>query len=294
MGKTITMGVRCSITIGNLKAKIQDTEQIPRNQQHLIIAGENLEGPRTLEDYNIKDNTPLHLSQQFEDEMPIFVKILPEKVITLVVESSETIRKVKDKIQEVEGIPWRQQRLMIDKTSLRNGKTLRDYNIKKESTLDLVWSEVCDMKIFVRFHDKTMALLVGSSDTINNVKAKISEIEHVPREMQRLIFDCMGLQNAKTLRDYNIQNESTLDMIVVMARGFNWLSLILLMYVLYYQHYYFIKWNILYITIITFWNILLNESAFLLLDRNMLDCIHQSKPICNFQGFFLYQVSYKK
>ncbi|CAH1427205.1 unnamed protein product [Lactuca virosa] len=89
-GKIITMVVKNSITIDKLKAKIQDSEKISRHQQHLIIAGENLEGPRTFKDYNIQKNTPLHLSLQFGDEMRIFVKTFPGRAITLVMESWET------------------------------------------------------------------------------------------------------------------------------------------------------------------------------------------------------------
>ena len=69
------MVVKNSITIDKLKAKIQDSEKISRHQQHLIIAGENLEGPRTLKDYNIQKKHSNALSLQFGDEMRIFGEI---------------------------------------------------------------------------------------------------------------------------------------------------------------------------------------------------------------------------
>ena len=108
--KIITLEVNPADTIELVKQKIQDKGMISSLPFRLVFADKQLEDDHTLSDYNIQRETILHIVQ---GGLQIFVKILTGRTLILIVDPANSIQNVKQKIQDVVGIPPVHQQLIF-------------------------------------------------------------------------------------------------------------------------------------------------------------------------------------
>ncbi|BHF79509.1 hypothetical protein SprV_0702262900 [Sparganum proliferum] len=192
--KKITLDVEATDTVRELKEMIAESEDIPPEEQRLIFAGRELEDESTLWDYRIEKGSTLHLMVDIQ----IFVMNLKNHTITLRVQRSNTIKEVKEMIENRDGIPIKEQRLIFGCKQLKDDLTLEDYNVQRESTLHLLPRQLGGMQIFSKtLTGKKTTLKVEPNDWIENVKPKIQE--GISPDHQRSVVARKQLEDIRTV-----------------------------------------------------------------------------------------------
>ena len=206
-GETITLdGLELDERISNIKAKIQDMEHIPLDQQVLHCRrchhgpdGKGLLLDRnTLANYGLRDGDTLELFTRTQ----IFVKTAPGKTITLDVDGNYTIGEVKLEISRRAKVGTHYQRLLFEGGPLDDDDTtLYTHGIDHGGELVLL---ACVPFFVVTAAGKRFPLTLWNDTTIDKVKAEIQKQEGIPIDQQILTFRSEQLEGGATLYACNI------------------------------------------------------------------------------------------
>lgn len=144
-----------------------------------------------------------------------WIKRLDGSAITLEGSIYDTVLEVKKKIFLKEGIPVENQRLVYAGKQLQNNKTLKKSGL---STLDGILLIVrkpggSRQKIWIKSSEGlNFTIYFNPEDTVVDVKKKIYESKEIPIKLQRLFVNTEELENTKTLREYRIEENTTIDL----------------------------------------------------------------------------------
>jgi ubiquitin C len=231
--KKFELELRGSDRIKDVKIKIENIENIPLDQQCLMYNHKKLEDDKQVSEYNLENGSIINLVQILNGTLEITIKLIPNNTqINLNIGILENLKRLKSAIKEKVNIPLEQQRLVYNGMLLQDDeKLLQEYNIEQNSVINLVNSSAGNQdtatpgvkKVTIQFlmPGQNFILNIEDSETIQDVKVKIQNLKNIPHEKQCLIYKGIKLSNDKKVSECTIQNDSTINLVVLNIETFD-------------------------------------------------------------------------
>ena len=209
--KTLTLHQNPSTSIRQFKASIQQSCEIPIDQQRLTFVGKLLEDKRSLRNYDIDNYCTLYVRS--DHTYLIDVKFINGERISLDVQPSEMICNVKSELHVREGTIPEQQELFFGDQKLKDDQTVKSCGISSMDTLLLVKSSD-RASIFVKSITGEVDIVQYSpSKTVADIKVALHGARKIPPKNQSLFFSGVQLEESQTLSQYNIQEQTTIHLV---------------------------------------------------------------------------------
>ena len=205
----MVLELRPKDTVESVKDKIHAETKISPYRQILQFNGEHLDDVHSLNYYNIENKSMLSLYLAVE----VFVKMSTGIDVRFKFIKSNTIKNVKERIQLSDDIPCKMQRLFFRDRLLEDKYTLSYYSIENGSILDC---DVLPISVDIKMpnEDDYITLAVGPNDSIAKLKSMIKVEKGFPVDEQLIVYNERNLEDDRTVSDYNIQDKSTLDLVL--------------------------------------------------------------------------------
>lgn len=217
-GKTLVFEVNPEDTIEHLKQMIQDYDGVPANQLRIIFSGKTLKNECCINDYNIQNESTLHLNMELlggckSYNKNLIIETTDHHTIKVNVEYYDTIYYLKGKIEKELNVPIFRQCLTFNGQTLNNNSAICCYEFLENSVLHL---SINPIQIVIKnSNGYTTNLTVNPFEYVRNIKAMIQKkgLGHI--DQQKLSFNGVELQDDNTIDFYQIIGNDIIDLQVI-------------------------------------------------------------------------------
>lgn len=229
--ETVLLSVSPLFTIREVKEKIETMCSINRNEQILYYNNNNmLQDGETIMSYGITDGAHIRLVRKQQNQfykLQIFVKTIEGKNNPFEVDSTTTIHELKLKIQDKFGPNPNDQTLISEGRKLedKNGDqtlTIGDYGIQNGATIYLTISTSnVKEQLFIKIFDgRIITINISLDETVDKLYELVKQkVNFPPGYDHKLISGGKCLTSGKTLRESNVQNNATIQLIIQLRGG---------------------------------------------------------------------------